>query len=35
MREDQEGLRLEHELPDKVPNKKKETKPRAGKKEIS
>jgi hypothetical protein len=34
-RKDQEALRLEHELPDKVPNKKKEPKPWAGKEEIS
>jgi hypothetical protein len=34
-RKDQEALRLEHELPDKIPDKKKETKPRAGKEEIS
>ena len=33
--EDQEGLRLEHELADTIPNKKKETKPWAGKEEIS
>jgi hypothetical protein len=31
----QEGLRLEHELPDKLLNKKKEAKPLAGKDEIS
>jgi hypothetical protein len=34
-RKDQEGLRLELELPDMIPDKKKETKPSAGKEEIS
>jgi hypothetical protein len=34
-RKNQEELRLEHELPDKIPNKKKEAKPWAGKEEIS
>jgi len=34
-KKDQERLRLELELPDKVPDKKKEAKPWAGKDEIS